>query len=82
MRAGTYAPEQQVDSEHVVMDNVIVVSDDDKDEAKELVNGDSIDTVHNSENEEETDFMIADRDRSNESETILEEDRNSVSLDY
>ena len=35
----------------MVMDNVIVVSDDDKDEAKDIVNGNS-----NSESEDKADF--------------------------
>ena len=45
------------------MDNIIVVSDDDEDEVKDVVNGDS-----NSESEDKADFMIVNSERPNESE--------------
>ena len=63
------------------MDNVIVVSDDDEDEAKDAVNGDS-----NSESEDKANFMIVNSERPNESEVeesalvnSIEENTNSVS---
>ena len=64
------------------MDNVIVLSDDDEDEAKDVVNGDS-----NSEREDKADFMIVNSERPNESEVeetalvnSIEENTNSVSF--
>ena len=66
----------------MVMDNIIVVSDDDEDEAKDVVNGDS-----NSESEDKADFMIVNSERPNESEVeetalvnSIEENTNSVSF--
>ena len=48
----------------MVMDNIIVLSDDDdEDEAKDVVNDDS-----NSESEDKADFMIVNSERPNESE--------------
>ena len=64
------------------MDNVIVVSDDDEDEAKDVVNGDS-----NSESKDKANFMIVNSKRPNESEVeetalvnSIEENTNSVSF--
>ena len=66
----------------MVMDNVIVVSDDDEDEAKDVVNSDS-----NSESKDKADFMIVNSERPNESEVeetalvnSIEENTNSVSF--
>ena len=64
------------------MDNVIVVSDDDEDKAKDVVNGDS-----NSESKDKADFRIANSERPNGSEVeetalvnSIEENTNSVSF--
>ena len=67
---------------HVVMDNVILVSDDDEDEAKDVVNGDS-----NNEIEDKANFMIVNSERPSKSEVeetalvnSIEENTNSVSF--
>ena len=66
----------------MVMDNVIVMSDDDEDETKDVVNGDSY-----SKSEHKANFMIVNSERPNESEVeetalvnSIEENANSVSF--
>ena len=67
---------------HVVMDNIILVSDDDEDEAKDVVNGDSKNEI-----EDKANFMIVNSERPSKSEVeetalvnSIEENKNSLSF--